>query len=200
MPGIPLMEPMLPSHMLENTADILCPSADIYEQDKAYYDSLVEKGARLYVYTCLTPGGAYCNRMLDMQRLRQVWLGWAPAIYPNIEGFLHWGLNQYPNGDDPFHRSAVMFTEQVLEYHPKLPMFLPVGDFCILYPGYNQPLITTRSEAQRMGYEDLHLLQQLPDAVEFASQVFRGYADYTLDISLYRKTREELHRRASTTA
>ena len=200
MPGIPLMEPMLPSHMLENTADILCPSADIYEQDKAYYDSLVEKGARLYVYTCLTPGGAYCNRMLDMQRLRQVWLGWAPAIYPNIEGFLHWGLNQYPNGDDPFHRSAVMFTEQVLEYHPKLPMFLPVGDFCILYPGYNQPLITTRSEAQRMGYEDLHLLQQLPDAAEFASQVFRGYADYTLDISLYRKTREELHRRASTTA
>lgn len=197
MPSVPLMEPMLPSHELENTADILCPSADIYEQDREYYDELIAKGARLYVYTCLTPGGAYCNRMLDMQRLRQVWLGWAPAIYPNIEGFLHWGLNQYPNGDDPFHRSAVMFSEQILEYHPKLPMFLPVGDFCILYPGYNQPLITTRSEAQRIGYEDLHLLQQLPDAAAFAAQVFRGYANYTLDIDLYRKTREQLHKRAS---
>ena len=195
MPGITLMEPMLPSHLLEDTADILCPSADIYEKDRAYYDGLVEKGARLYVYTCLTPGGAYCNRMLDMQRLRQVWLGWAPALYPSIEGFLHWGLNQYPNGDDPFHRSAVMFTEQVLEYHPKLPMFLPAGDFCIFYPGYNQPLITTRSEAQRMGLEDLCLLKKLPDAESFVKQVFRGYADYSLDIAEYRRVKEELFSR-----
>lgn len=194
MPGIPLMEPMLPSHELEDTADILCPSADIYEQDREYYDDLIAKGARLYVYTCLTPGGAYCNRMLDMQRLRQVWLGWAPALYPNIEGFLHWGLNQYPGGDDPFHRSAVMFSEQVLEYHPKLPMFLPVGDFCILYPGYNQPLITTRSEAQRMGLEDLCLLKKLPNAETFVRKVFRGYADYTLDIAEYRKAKDELYR------
>lgn len=196
MPGIPLMEPMLPSHELENTAEILCPSADVYESDRAYYDGLVEKGARLYVYTCLTPGGAYCNRMLDMQRLRQVWLGWAPALYPNIEGFLHWGLNQYPNGDDPFHRSAVMFSEQVLEYHPKLPMFLPAGDFCIFYPGYNQPLITTRSEAQRMGLEDFCLLEKLPDAQPFVQQVFRGYADYTLDIAQYRKAKDELFKRS----
>ena len=195
MPGVALMEPVLPSHELEGTADILCPSADIYEKDRAYYDGLVEKGARLYVYTCLTPGGAYCNRMLDMQRLRQVWLGWAPALYPNIEGFLHWGLNQYPNGDDPFHRSAVMFSEQVLEYHPKLPMFLPAGDFCIFYPGYNQPLITTRSEAQRMGLEDLCLLKKLPDAQALVQNVFRGYADYTLDIAQYRKAKDELFQR-----
>ena len=195
MPGIALMEPVLPSHKLEDTCDILCPSADIYEKDREYYDGLVEKGARLYVYTCLTPGGAYCNRMLDMQRLRQVWLGWAPALYPNIEGFLHWGLNQYPNGDDPFHRSAVMFSEQVLEYHPKLPMFLPAGDFCIFYPGYNQPLITTRSEAQRMGLEDLCLLETLEDAQEFVKRVFRGYADYTLDIAEYRKAKDELYKR-----
>lgn len=195
MPGITLMEPMLPSHMLENTADILCPSADIYEQDQAYYDDLVGKGARLYVYTCLTPGGAYCNRMLDMQRLRQVWLGWAPALYPNVEGFLHWGLNQYPGGIDPFKRSAVMFDEQVLEYHPKLPMFLPAGDFCIFYPGCNIPLLTTRSEAQRLGLEDLCLLEELPDRVSVVKQVFRGYADYSTDIAAYRRAKEEIYKK-----
>ena len=108
---------------------------------------------------------------------------------------LHLLLNQYPNGDDPFHRSAVMFSEQVLEYHPKLPMFLPVGDFCIFYPGYNQPLITTRSEAQRMGLEDLCLLEKLEDAQEFVKQVFRGYADYTLDIAEYRRAKDELFKR-----
>lgn len=195
MPGIPILEPVLPTHQLENTADILCPSADIYEQEQDYYDGLVEKGARLYVYTCLTPGGAYCNRMLDMQRLRQVWLGWAPALYTNVEGFLHWGLNQYPNGDDPYHRSAVMFSEQVLEFHPKLPMFLPAGDFCILYPGYNQPLITTRSEAQRIGLEDQYFLKKLPDAKAFMQPVFRGYADYSVDIASYREVKEKLYQR-----
>jgi len=196
MPGITLMEPMLPSHKLEGTADILCPSADIYEQDKAYYDGLIEKGARLYVYTCLTPGGAYCNRMLDMQRLRQVWLGWAPALYPHIEGFLHWGLNQYPAGIDPYQRSAVMFSEQVLEYHPKLPMFLPVGDYCIIYPGFNQPLLSTRSEAHRMGLEDLCMLEKLPNKETLVRKVFRGYADYSTDIAAYRAVKDEVFREA----
>ena len=192
MPGIPIMEPMLPSHKLEDTADIFCPSAEIYEQDREYYDAQVEKGVRLYVYTCLTPGGKYCNRMLDMQRLRMVWLGWAPAKYNNIEGFLHWGLNQYPNGVDPFGRSAVMFTEQVLEYHPKLPMFLPSGDYCIFYPGFGDPLLSTRSEAQRIGLEDLCLLKQIPDREKIMDKVFRGYGDYTTDVDAYRAAKEEI--------
>ena len=29
--------------------------------------------------------------MLDQEWLRQVWIGQAPALYPKIEGYLHWG-------------------------------------------------------------------------------------------------------------
>ncbi len=192
MPDVRLLEPVLPTHALTGCIDVYCPSADIYEQDRAYYDGLAQGGAELFVYTCLTPGGAYCNRMLDMQRLRQVYLGWAPAKYPNIKGFLHWGLNQYPS--DPYARSCVMFSEQVLEFHPKRAMFLPAGDFCILYPGFDEPLLSTRSEAHRIGLEDLCLLQALDQeqADALVSRVFRGFADYELSIPAYRAARKAL--------
>ena len=194
MPGVRLMEPVLPTHVVAGCLDVLCPSADIYEQDRAFYDNEVAQGHELYVYTCLTPGGNYCNRMLDMQRLRQVYLGWAPAKYENIHGFLHWGLNQYPNGANPYARSVVMFSEQVLEFHPKRAMFLPAGDFAIFYPGDNEPYLTTRSEAHRIGLEDLCLLQALPAAKREAlvAKLFRGFADYDKDIAHYRAARREL--------
>ncbi len=198
MPGIKVIEPVLPTRLVAGAIDILCPSADVYENDKAFYDEQVEKGAELYVYTCLTPGGNYLNRMLDMQRIRQVFLGWAPALYTNISGFLHWGLNQYPDGANPYARSTPMFSERVLEFHPKRDMFLPAGDFAILYPGYDMPLITTRSEAHRIGYEDLVLLQRLSkeDRENIMSPVFRGYKDYSKSIKAYRQARLELLKKA----
>lgn len=194
MPGVRLMEPVLPTHAVEGCLDVLCPSADIYEQDLAFYDAQVARGAELYVYTCLTPGGNYCNRMLDMQRLRQVYLGWSPAKYPNIHGYLHWGLNQYPNGANPYARSVVMFSEQVLEFHPKRAMFLPAGDFAIFYPGENEPYLTTRSEAHRIGLEDLCLLQALPEEKRAAlvGKLFQGFAEYDKSVPHYRAVRREL--------
>ncbi len=200
MPDVKILEPVFPSHMLEGALDVWCPSTHVYEQDRAYYDDLMTRGNNsLYVYTCLTPGGNYMNRMLDMQRIRQTLLFWVPAIYPNIKGFLHWGLNQYLDDQDPFDRSACMFSERVLEFHPKRAMFLPAGDFCILYPGYNEPWITTRSEAHRLGMEDLCLLKTLPQAqaAQLAGELVRGYADYSKSIAQYREVKRRLLRAVS---
>lgn len=194
MPDIPIMEPVLPTHALTGMLDIWCPTNETYENDREYYDERVKAGDKLYVYTCLTPGGRYLNRMLDMQRLRQTYLGWAPAKYENVTGFLHWGYNQFLTGDDPFDRSARMFSESVLQFHPKRDLFLPAGDFSVVYPGYNMPLLTTRAEAQRIGLEDLVLLSRIDKGVrdEIVSGVFRGYADYETDISKYRQARKRL--------
>ncbi len=194
MPGVKILEPVLPTHAVKGALDIWCPSADVYENDRAFYDEQVKNGDELYVYTCLTPGGNYMNRMLDMQRIRQTLLFWVPAIYPNVKGFLHWGLNQYLDDGDPFARSCVMFSERVLEFHPKRAMFLPAGDFCILYPGYNEPWITTRSEAHRLGMEDLCLLKKLPqaEAEQIARKLVQGYGSYDKSIENYRKVKREL--------
>ncbi|MCT4687659.1 DUF4091 domain-containing protein [Vallitalea sp.] len=197
MPNISILEPVLPTNKIEDSLDIWCPSIDVYEQNKTFYDEQVKKGNELFTYTCLTPGGNYINRLLDMERIRIVWIGWAPAKYTNIKGFLHWGANQYVGGIDPYKRQAVMFSEQVLEFHPKRANFLPAGDYCIFYPGFNEPLISIRSEAHRIGFEDLCLLQQL-EAIDnnkknsILLQVFRNYSDYEKSIEKYRQAKKEL--------
>lgn len=192
MPGIKTMEPVLPTHKLDGAVDIWCPSLDVYEQDQDYYNAQVDKGDELIVYTCLTPGGNYCNRLLDMEHLRQVWIGWSAAIYPNVTGYLHWGANQASS--DPYERSALQFVHKPMDFHEKLAMMLPAGDASILYPWGDMPCVSARSEAHRIGYEDMGLLEQLPaeEAKALVSEVFRGYADYTKDISLYRKVKEKL--------
>lgn len=196
MPNIPILEPVLPTQAVIGALDIWCPSLDVYENNQAFFDERVAEGDRLFVYSCLTPGGNYLNRLLDLERLRIVWLSWAAAKYTNIEGFLHWGANQF-NGTNPFTRQAAMFSEQVLEFHPKRAMFLPAGDICIFYPGFNEPLISVRSESHRIGYEDLCLLDQLravnpQRASEIVAMVFRGYADYEKSVAKYREVRELL--------
>ncbi|MBE5790626.1 MAG: DUF4091 domain-containing protein [Clostridiales bacterium] len=199
MPGILMMEPVLPTHALTGYIDIWCPTIETYENDRAYYDERVQNGDSLYVYTCLTPGGKYLNRMLDMQRLRQTYLGWAPAKYENISGFLHWGYNQFLDDQDPYDRSACMFSEGIMQFHPKLDLFLPAGDFSIVYPGFNTVYHTTRAEAQRIGLEDLCLLEKIdPEKKkEIVDKVFKGYTEYELDVDKYRAAREALLREAS---
>ena len=201
MPNIPILEPVLPTEVVIGDLDIWCPSIEIYEGNKAFFDARVAAGDQIYVYTCLTPGGNYLNRLLDQERLRAVYIAWNMMRYPDIIGYLHWGLNQNCSGD-LFDRSASMFSEQVLEYHPKYANFLPAGDQCIFYPGYEQPLITTRSEAHRIGFEDLALLRQLKEkdpahADAIVAKVYRRTDEYEKSVEVYRAVREELLKAAS---
>jgi len=196
LPGVSIMEPVLPTEAVVGDLDIWCPTVETYEKNRAFFEQRVLAGDRIFVYTCLTPGGNYCNRLLDMERLRMVWLGWAPALYSSIEGFLHWGAN-HTLGHDPQKRQAAMFTEQVMEYHPKYANFLPAGDPAIFYPGHETPLSSVRSEAHRIGYEDLCLLQALAkkdveQAAKLVKRVFRGYADYEKSVEAYRRVKRDL--------
>ncbi len=191
MPGIKMLEPMLPTHALDDTIEVWCPSLDIYEQDKEYYDAQVAKGVELFVYSCLTPGGNYCNRLLDMEHLRQVWLCWAPILYPNITGFLHWAS---VGSNELYERSAKQFVPKPMDFFEKYAMMLPAGDCGCIFSWGDMPCVTARTEGMRIGYEDLGLLEQLPyeEALAICKKVFNGYADYTKDIALYRKVKDEL--------
>lgn len=196
MPNVQILEPVLETEAVVGMLDIWCPSVDIYEKNQSFYDQQIMEGNQLFVYTCLTPGGNYLNRLLDFERIRSVLLGWAPAYYDNIEGFLHWGANQYLDVN-PFDRQVVMFSEQLLEFHPKKASFLPAGDYCIFYPGDRQPYISVRSEAHRIGLEDLELLYQLGEISTeskelIVNKLFRGYKDYEKSIKIYRRTRRTL--------
>jgi hypothetical protein len=196
MPGIPILEPNLDFEGLEGTMDIWCPSLDQYEQNLAFYNGRAALGEKIWIYSCLTPAANYLNRLLDMERLRQVWIGWASTLYPEIEGFLHWGANYSVSGD-LFKRQAGNFSENSLEFHPKHAMFLPAGDTAIFFPGKTGPMISTRSEAHRIGLEDLHLLgllkEKAPEKLApLVAKVFRKFNDFEKDVAKYRALRLEL--------
>ncbi len=165
--------------------DVWCPQVQEYQANREFFDQRKAAGDRVWVYTCLSPGGPWLNRLLDEERLRQVYIGWALAKY-DLQGFLHWGGN--------FH-TAKPFQELV---RPHIEgQYLPAGDSHILYPLPEGPLSSHRFEAHRIGLEDYELLAQLkshdaPRAEQIIARVVQGFDKYSKDVAAYRASRELL--------
>jgi hypothetical protein len=165
--------------------DVWCPQVQEYQANRAFFDGRKAAGDRVWVYTCLSPGGPWLNRLLDMERLRQVYIGWACAKY-DLQGYLHWGLN--------FH-TAKPFEELV---RPHIEgQFLPAGDSHILYPVREGPLSSHRFEAHRIGCEDFELLAQLKShdaarAEKIIAMVVQGFDKYSKDVAVYREAKARL--------
>ena len=188
LPGIPIVEATM-SRKLEGSVDVWCPQVQKYQQHREFFEERRAQGDRIWVYTCLVPGGPWLNRLLDQERLRQVYIGWAAAAY-DLHGFLHWGLNHYKA--DPFTHSVVDHPAQ-----PNTNNRLPAGDSHIIYPGPDAPWSSHRFESHRIGLEDYELLKQLqarnPQAAgAIISSVFRAFDDYTISVADYRKAKQLL--------
>ena len=181
LPGIPIIEATM-STQLAGAVDIWCPQVQEYQRHRDFFEERRAAGDRRWVYTCLIPGGPWINRLLDQERLRQVYVGWAAARY-DLDGFLHWGLNHHRV--DPFQRSVVDHGPE-----PNTKNRLPAGDSHIVYPGPDGPWSSHRFEAHRLGMEDRELLRQLAakdralhDAL--VAKLFRAFDDYEKDVAAY---------------
>ena len=188
LPGVKIFEATMSLGLVE-AVDHWCPQVQEYQRHQDFFEARKKAGDRVWVYTCLAPGGPWLNRLLDQERLRPTCLGWALVSY-DLAGFLHWGFNHYRSGVDPFAQSVVP--------HGKgSPNFLPAGDSHVVYPGKEGPLSGQRFEAQRIGMEDAELLQLLKmqdpaRAQAIIARVFRGFDDYEKDIVAYRTAKREL--------
>jgi hypothetical protein len=193
VPSIRIVEATM-TRQLVGAVDIWCPQVHKYQQNREFFLERQAVGDHVWTYTCLVPGGPWLNRLLDQERLRQVYIGWAGAHY-NTQGFLHWGLNHYKA--DPFAQSVVDHPAQ-----PNTTNKLPAGDTHIIYPGSGQPWSSTRFEAHRIGLEDLAMLRAVQKnnpsaAVEIIKQVFRNYDDWESSVDVYRMARGKLLKAAS---
>ena len=187
LPGVQIFEATMSSQLV-GAVNHWCPQVQVYQKEREFFESRKRAGDKVWVYTCLVPGGPWLNRTLDQQRLRQVYLGWSLVRY-ELEGFLHWGLNQYHA--DPFEQSVVKHP------HGSATNFLPAGDTHVIYPRPERPLSGQRFEAHRIGLEDADLLLQLKkrsatQVEAIIQKVFRAYDDYTADVTVYRRARREL--------
>ena len=188
MPGIPIVEATM-SRELIGSIDIWCPQVQEFQANIDFFKERQKEGDQVWTYTCLIPGGKWLNRLLDMERLRQVYFGWAASKY-DISGYLHWGLNQY---------HADPFTQSVVD-HPAMPNTtnkLPSGDTHVIYPGDDEPWSGLRFEAHRIGLEDFEMLAQLKKLNptihdEIVHAIFKQYDEYETNVSKYRVARKAL--------
>lgn len=192
MPGVKLFDAIeLPE--VGDALDAYCPKNYKYELQREEYEKLHSRpGAEMWCYTCCFPRGRWLNRLLDNEVIRPLLLPWGCHLEA-IDGFLHWGFNQFDRKNDPLSQSFTV-DEHIEEV-------LPPGDRNIAYAGKDGPWSSVRLEAMRQGFEDLELLRLLSasgrNTDSLVHRVMRGFGEYTLDVSVYRAARRDLLSAAS---
>ena len=189
-PKITIMEATNAKESLTGSIDLWCPLINDFQENQDFFKKRVKEGEKILVYTCLVPGGKWLNRTLDMERIRQVYFGWAGSKY-NTFGYLHWGLNQYKA--NPFNQSVVKHPSPQASSNN----YLPAGDTHIIYPGKDGPLSSLRFEAHRQGIEDYELLEKLKlknsnKHKRLIKKLFLNYTNYSLSINKYQRIRKKL--------
>lgn len=169
--------------------DIWVPGTAGYERQKAEFDQLIELGETVWAYVCCGPEGYWLNRFLDCPLLKNRLLFWGCAKN-RLCGFLHWGLNQFPEGMDPFKATSC-------PNHTGIGTNFPCGDAFIVYPTLEDVHIGMRFESERRGAEDVALFQVLYQKdkayfYELLDQAFTNNYTYETDPSKISELYEKL--------
>ena len=189
MPGIRLFDAVETPDMA-GAIDAYCPKNKAYEESRADYEALRTRSTdEIWCYTCCFPGGKWMNRLLDNELIRPVLLPWGCKRF-GLDGYLHWGFNQFRPANDPLRTSGTFHDAHIATD-------LPPGDRNIAYAGKDGPWPSVRLEAMRQGFEDLELLRLLAgkDAARadaLVGRLARGFGDYSSDVSDYRAVRRDL--------
>lgn len=133
--------------------DIWVPGTAGYEKQKEEFDELIALGETVWAYVCCGPEGFWLNRFLDCPLIKNRLLFWGCAKN-RLGGFLHWGLNQFPDNMDPYKATSC-------PNHTGIGTNFPCGDAFIVYPTETEVQIGMRFEAERRGAEDVALFQML---------------------------------------
>ncbi len=159
--------------------DIIIPQLDEFEWP-VYRTCEPEK----WFYTCMYPRYAYANRYVNQPLIKTRIMHWINYKY-GAEGYLHWGLNYWPEGRDPYGDVSVPGNDW------------PGGDAYIIYPGYRKVYPSIRLFAMRDGIKDYELLRLINEkdpaaAMKFADRVVKNFYTYNTSVPDFRKLRMEM--------
>lgn len=152
LPNVKIIE-AVDSPKFRGGIDVWVPGTAGYEKQKAEFDELISLGETVWAYVCCGPEGFWLNRFLDCPLIKNRLLFWGCAKN-RLGGFLHWGLNQFPENMDPFKATSC-------PNHTGIGTNFPCGDAFIVYPNEDRLNIGMRFESERRGAEDVALFQML---------------------------------------
>lgn len=194
LPEAPVFDAVHCTTELVGAVDVWCPQLDIYYRHRDFFQQRIQAGEQVWVYTCLSPGGAALNRLLDQERTRCVLLSWF-VMKEGLSGYLHWGLNHYRKGNDPYRETSPQFDDKPGPSRN----FLPPGDSHVAYPDPvdKRLLSSVRLCAHRLGMEDAAMLSSIPDQkldvrMELIGQLIREPKQYVMSVEKYRSSRKSL--------
>lgn len=169
--------------------DVWVPCTVGYEAHKEAFDRFTALGEEVWTYVCCTPEGNWLNRFLDVDLIKGRLLYWGCAKN-HLAGFLHWGLNRFRIGMDPFKGTSCPNPTGI-------GTNFPCGDAFLVYPGNGEPWPGMRLEAQRRGTEDATLLAMLRQKDQAAhdrlvARLFTDNSHYEQDPAVLEQTYEEL--------
>lgn len=173
--------------------DIWVPRADEYEANREVFDSYREAGDEVWHYVCLYPReGGYINRFMDIPLLSTRYLFWGNYKY-GLTGYLHWTVNAYQNGCNPFEVSCPRHVNAGNE------SILPPGDDKLIYPGKKEGWMSMRLENHRESAEEYSMLvtvaekdKALADAI--CDSVFESFHSVEFDAEKFESARRKLIR------
>ncbi len=159
--------------------DIVIPQLDEFEWP-VYRTTAAED----WFYTCMYPRYTYSNRYVNQPLIKTRIMHWINYKY-DAQGYLHWGLNYWPEGRDPYGDVSLPENDW------------PGGDAYIIYPGYMKVYPSIRLFAMRDGIKDYELLRQIhaadpAAATKFADRVVQNFYTYNTSVSDFRKLRIEM--------
>ncbi len=159
--------------------DIIIPQLDEFEWS-VYRTTESEK----WFYTCMYPRYTYANRYVNQPLIKARIMHWINFKY-DARGYLHWGLNYWIKGRDPYDDVSVPENDW------------PGGDAYIIYPGYMKVYPSIRLLAMRDGINDYELLRLVhakdpAAAMRFADRVVQNFYTYNTSVSDFRKLRIEM--------
>lgn len=175
---------------LYGALDIWVPRSDEYMAHREVFDYYRASGDKLWYYVCLYPrGDGYINRFMDIPLLATRYQFWANYLY-SFSGYLHWTVNDYQGGGDPFKESCTRHVNAGSE------SILPPGDDKLIYPGDNGPWMSIRLEAQREGAEEYEMLRVIGEkdrtlADSLCQSCLSSFTKAEYSVDLFRQT----HRR-----
>jgi len=144
--------------------DVLVPKLNHLNLWLPHFQQMQRQGKEIWFYTCCHPVGRYPNRFLDQPLVKTRALHWINYLY-GLDGYLHWGLNYFADGVDPYSEEGVS-------------QGLPLGDRAIMYPGRNGPVGSLRWSAMRDGLQDYEYLYVLENRLAGLKKRLGGGADW----------------------
>lgn len=137
---------------IDGALDIWIPRSDEYENNREIFEKRRKAGGEIWQYVCLFPRDGYINRFMDIPLLSTRYIYWGNYLY-DLDGYLHWTVNDYQSDCDPFKISCPAHLNA-----DKLSI-LPPGDDKLIYPGEREPWMSIRLENQRESAEEYEMLQ-----------------------------------------